>query len=163
MCIVCVRGHFGSSPEAARLRNRAGWRMKQAAAGPFTAGPMAFPVSQQARKLIYDMSSPSAQSGARRHPEDRFGAFQAPARKVVPGGIQRVVFKDFQRQLAKWSQEAPRGLFWSISSSSAQSGRRRAEDSPADVTRGTSAKQHSPGVDALGSNLRMRSEKHINR
>ena len=30
------------------------WRMKQAAAYPFTAGHIAVPVTQQARKLIYD-------------------------------------------------------------------------------------------------------------
>ena len=30
------------------------WRMKQAAAYPFTAGHIAVPVKQQARKLIYD-------------------------------------------------------------------------------------------------------------
>ena len=132
---------------------------------------------QISRGSFWNISSPSAQSGPRKHPEGRFGAFQAPARKVVPGSTQRDVLEHFKPQRAKSSQEASRGSFLSISNASSQSGprkhpegrfgafqaparkvsgRRRAQGSPADVTRGTSAKQHSPGVE----NLRMRSEKH---
>jgi hypothetical protein len=45
-------------------------------------------------------------------------------KKVVPGGLQRVVLEHFRRQPAKWSQEASRGSFWSISGGSPQSGPR---------------------------------------
>ena len=40
------------------------------------------------------------------------------ARKVGPGGLQRVVLEHFKRQPAKWSQEASRGSFWKISGAS---------------------------------------------
>ncbi len=49
----------------------------------------------------------------------------APARKVAPGGIQRVVLEHFRHQPAKWYQEASRGSFGSISGTSPQSGPRR--------------------------------------
>jgi len=40
---------------------------------------------------------------------------------------------------------------------------KRAQESLGELTRGTSAKQYSHGVDALESILRMRSKKQINR
>ena len=45
-------------------------------------------------------------------------AFQAPARKMAPGGLQRVVLEHFRRQPAKWPQEASRGPFLSTSGAS---------------------------------------------
>ena len=74
----------------------------------------------------------------------RFGASQAPTRKMDPGGLQRVVLDHFRRQPAKWSQEASRGSFWSISSASPQSGPRR----PPEVRFGrfqAPARQVAPG------------------
>jgi hypothetical protein len=78
--------------------------------------------SQEAsRRSFWSISGASPQSGPRKPPEGRFGAFQTPARKVVPGGLQRVVLEHFKHQPAKWSQEASRRSFWSISGASPQS------------------------------------------
>ena len=82
--------------------------------------------SQEASRGSFStISGASPPSGPRRPPEARFGAFQAAARKVAPGGLQRVVLEHFRRQRGKWPQEASRGSFWSISSASAESGPRR--------------------------------------
>ena len=68
--------------------------------------------SQEAsRGSFWNISSASPQSGPRRPPEVRFGRFQAPARQVAPGGLQRIVFEYFRRQPAKSSQEACRESF----------------------------------------------------
>ena len=80
---------------------------------------------QISRGSVWSISSPSAQSGPRRYPEGRFQVFPTPARKVVPGSIQRVVLEHFKPQRAKWSQEASRGSFSSISNASSQSGPRK--------------------------------------
>ena len=82
--------------------------------------------SQEAsRRSFWSMSGAGPQSDTRRHPENRFEAFQAPARKLIAGGLQRIVLKYFRRQPAKWSQEASRGSFWKISGASPPSGPRR--------------------------------------
>jgi hypothetical protein len=56
--------------------------------------------SQEAsRGSFWSISNTSPQSGPRRPPEGRFGGFQAPARKVIPGGLQRVVAEGCLGQL----------------------------------------------------------------
>ena len=47
-----------------------------------------------------------------------FGGFRRTAHKVGPGSLQSDVLEHFGDQPAKWSQEACRRLFWSISVSS---------------------------------------------
>ena len=83
-------------------------------------------LSQEASRGSFSTNSnASSQSDPRKNTESRFGAFQAPARKVVPGDIQRVFLKHFKRKLAKLSQEASRGSFSNISNASSQSDPRK--------------------------------------
>ena len=79
----------------------------------FRRQPAKWP-QEASRGSFWKISDASPQSCPRRPPESRFRAFQAPARKVVRGGLQRVVLKHFRRHPAKWPQEASRGSFWSI-------------------------------------------------
>ena len=84
-----------------------------------------FPSTELTGSSFWSISSASPRSGPRRPPEGRFGAFQAPARKMVPGSLQMVVLEHFRRQPAKWSQEASRGSFLRISGASSPSAPRR--------------------------------------
>ena len=54
------------------------------------------------RESFWSISGASPESHPRRRPQGRFGAFQAPARKVVPVSFQRLVLKYFRRQPGKW-------------------------------------------------------------
>ena len=48
-----------------------------------------------------NISGPSPESEPRRPPEDCFEAFQAPARKMSPGDLQRFILKHFGPQPGK--------------------------------------------------------------
>ena len=61
----------------------------------FMRQPATWP-QEASRGSFWSISGASAESGPRRPPEGRFGAFQAPARTVAPGGLQRVVLDHFR-------------------------------------------------------------------
>ena len=54
--------------------------------------------SQEAsRRPFWSISAASSQIGPRMPPEGRFGAFQPPAHKLAPGGLQNAVLQHFSR------------------------------------------------------------------
>ena len=50
------------------------------------------------QRSFWSIPGASLQSGPRMPPGGRFGTFEAPARKVVPGGFQRVVLEHVRRR-----------------------------------------------------------------
>ena len=48
---------------------------------------------ETSRGPLWSISGAKPQNGPRRFPEGRFGAFLAPDRKMVPGGLQRIVLE----------------------------------------------------------------------